>query len=528
MEIIKFNKNSDNLIEKYAPVNIKDIIGAKRQKYAIVEWLKKYDDNARIHFRKQEDKKNIKKTRKRRGTKKLTITSESKDEKNEITRKTKKKDADMCSCMFVTGDHGCGKSSIVKAILNGMGYQIKTINFSRLGNIKIIEDFVKNLLLSSDIFDTISKIRYRKDAILIDEIESLSTPTEKNLVEGLLKMNADLWACPVIFVGSNKHKKIMSTLKEETYHISIYEPTTPDMFELLERIGVGEKMKMEDGNVATKIIKHCQGDNRRLIVILGELKRIYGSNTITNENLDIYLSYVVQKDVDRSIYEYTNKLFTTYEGINPVLKIFENDKTNMPLMVHQNHFLATNNYIKNKNEVIKISSEITENIAHGDIVDNYIYSDQNWNLQEMHGFYTCVYPSYKLNKELDTKKLLAHSQHPYYKPTFSPEYPKDFNRTSTKCINYRNVKFANDYFKNMDIDDYVYANKLIKDLLENDRIEECKKIIQEYKLDYKGIMYVLRIDKINGAKKDISKNMEKKVKEISIEPIRASNIFKKK
>ena len=80
----------------------------------------------------------------------------------------------------------------------------------------------------------------------------------------------------------------------------------------------------------------------------------------------------------------------------------------------------------------------------------------------------------------------------------------------------------------MTINDYVFATKMIKQLLDNDRVEKCKENLREYKLDSKGIMYVLRIDKINGAKKDISKNIEKRVKEVSVEPIMASNTFKKK
>jgi hypothetical protein len=46
-----------------------------------------------------------------------------------------------------------------------------------------------------------------------------------------------------------------------------------------------------------------------------------------------------------------------------------------------------------------------EIFAFGDIIDNYIFSDQNWSLQETHGHFTCVYPSYVLNNNIDTKKL---------------------------------------------------------------------------------------------------------------------------
>ena len=66
MDIISFNNNSSVLTEKYAPTKITDIIGAKRQVYAIVDWLKKYKNNSAINLNKINSKKNGKKTRRRK------------------------------------------------------------------------------------------------------------------------------------------------------------------------------------------------------------------------------------------------------------------------------------------------------------------------------------------------------------------------------------------------------------------------------------------------------------------------------
>lgn len=53
MDIITFNKDSNILTEKYAPTNIKEIIGAERQVYAIVNWLKSFRANAKISLERQ-------------------------------------------------------------------------------------------------------------------------------------------------------------------------------------------------------------------------------------------------------------------------------------------------------------------------------------------------------------------------------------------------------------------------------------------------------------------------------------------
>ena len=437
-------------------------------------------------------------------------------------KKAKKKNPDLCSCAVITGDHGTGKTAMVRAVLNGLGYRIKSINFAKMGIVKNIDDFIENLLIGDDVYETMENRRPRDYAIIVDEVQSVSTPIEKCIVAGLLKQNSEKWGTPVIFIGSNKHKKIMSVIKKECYHISMYAPDETDMAQMLERVGLGEEMKFENPEVVQAIITHSQSDYRRLIVTLGELHRLYSGEEIKEVHFEEYMKYTEEKDMDRSIFENTNRLFSKYTGINSALKVFENEKTNIPLMVHQNHFLATTGYIKDKSKLIELSSELTENLAHGDVVDNFIYSDQNWSLQETHGFYTCVYPSFKMNENIDTEKLSQDSQYPMYRPIFSSQYPKDLNRTSTRCINYKNVKFANEYFKDMTIDDYIMTVKLIKNLLEDGREEECKNIMKEYNLTENGYKYVLKIDKINGTRKDISKIIEKKIKEIAVEPIKAA------
>lgn len=577
MDIITFNNESNILIEKYAPTKISEIIGSKKQIFELVEWLKKYKHIAHQNLlkinekEKEKDRKNGRKVKKE-PKKKIIVEeifdddddninneeSEDNEEDNKFVvklkkesakrggfgmkdddifgdehddsdvddtvdnKKTKKKNPDLCSCAVITGDHGTGKTAMVRAILNGLGYQIKSINFAKMGIVKNIDDFIESLLIGEDVYETMENKKPREYAIIVDEVQSVSTPIEKCIIAGLLKQNSLKWGAPVIFIGSNKHKKIMSVIKKECYHISMYAPDDSDMADMLERVGLGEEMRFENQDVAHAIIKHSQSDYRRLIVTLGELNRLYSGDVVKETDFEEYMKYTEEKDMDRSIFENTNRLFSKYTGINSALKVFENEKTNIPLMVHQNHFLATTGYIKDKSKLINLSSELTENLAYGDVVDNYIYSDQNWGLQETHGYYTCVYPSFKMNQNIDTDKLSHDSQYPMYRPIFSSQYPKDLNRTSTRCINYKNVKFANEYFKDMAIDDYMMTVKLVKNLLEDGRESECKEIMKEYNLTENGYKYVLKIDKINGTRKDISKTIEKKIKEIAVEPIKAA------
>ena len=532
MDIIEFKKDSCSLFDKYAPKSIADILGCKKQVNAIVNWLKNYEANAKINIESLSIKKNKIKTRKKR-IKEIVkdanvdtddgISGEGDTTEDIINtiEKCKKKDPNTCSCAIITGDHGTGKTAVVKAILTDMGYRIKSVNFAKVGSIKSVNDFVNNLLTSDDIYDNFEGVKCRKYAVIVDEIQSAITPAEKNIIVSLSKTNFGLWGCPVIFIGSNKHKKIMIGIKKECYHISMYPPDAENMLSLLEKVGIGEGIVLQNENVAIDIINYSQNDYRRLMVILGELHRLHGSDVIKKTDIVNNIKFTGEKDIDRSIFENTSRLFSKYEGINRSLKVFGFDKTNMPLMVHQNHFLATNKYIKDKTKLIDVSYDITDNLAKGDVVENFIYSGQNWPLQETYGFYSCVYPSYTIGKHIDVSRLAYDSKNPYYRPAFISQFPKDLNRTSTKCINYKkNIKPADEFFKDMTIDDYVIAVKIIKNLLEDGRIEECKDILKSYNLSSQGIMYILKMDKINGTRKDVPKSVENKVKHIAVEPIK--------
>jgi Flp pilus assembly CpaF family ATPase len=471
---------TNNLLNRYKPTTINELIGLKHQISNIVNWLNDFNKFKHIYKR--------------------------------TSKKTKNKNF-FCS-MLLTGDNGTGKTTLVNSILNDMKYTIKTINFRDFDfNTSNIND---NIISTSDIYNKIDNVDDKNNVIVIDELEFLGTTKEKNIIISLLKTNFTRLRYPIIFIGNNTHKKIITLVKKESYHINLQHPTINNMMCLLERICLGENIVFEhDMRIINKIIEHSQKDYRRLIIILGELCSLYRNDIINYDMINKYFIYIGNKDIDMTIYQNTAKLFTEFNNISSVVKIFENDKTNIPLMVQQNYFAILDN---NDIDISTITST-TECIALGDIIDNYIHSEQNWSLQEIYGYYSCVYPSYMINYNLDTiyRKNI---------PKNVLVYPKDYNKTSTKCINYKNIKNANTFFVNNTIYDYIYMCKYIKYMILNNNIKKCKMILKYYNISISGIMYILKIDKINGTKIDITKDLEKRLKYISNEPPKQLTIKK--
>jgi len=141
-------------------------------------------------------------------------------------------------------------------------------------------------------------------------------------------------------------------------------------------------------------------------------------------------------------------------------------------------------------------------LSFGDIIENYIYGDQNWDMRDIHGFYTCVLPSY----------LMCHNADNNYR--FRLEFLKDINKTSTKKINKKNIDNTDICFQDMNIDDYIYINKIVRRLVGDNRIAECGELLKGYKFKVEHIESLLKIDKIKSTKMTLTTKQKREFNNI--------------
>lgn len=464
-----FNKSlSNKWIESNRPTTINDLIGNNYQINIIKNWL--------INYYKFEDfKKNSK------------LIS---------------KDIENYSSCIVNGNHGIGKTSFVTTILTSLKYKIFTINFRKINNAKNIKELVNKILEGASIFNIIMGKKQEKNAIFIDDLDSIISPVEKKFIEMLLKENEIKRKFPIILISSNKHSKFINQLKSSCYNLLYPLPNSIVMMQLLTKICYNNSMILSSEDIANKIIEHSQYDFRRLICCLEDLYSNYKSNEITFEKLENYLEFSKKKDIDIDIYKSTTNLFfDNKKSIQDKLICYETERTILPLMVQQNGIkcvrLCDNKYSFDDLE------KITNSLSKGDVIENYIYCDQNWSLQETHGFYTCVNPSYYISN-------LCYSNE-YQKKTIKMDFPLDLNRTSIKHINVKNVKYASKEFPNMTISDFINSKNIIKHLLLNNKITEYKDTIKNYKVTPFGIQSVIKVDKIKDTKTNIPAALIKKI-----------------
>jgi DNA polymerase III delta prime subunit len=513
------------LTNKYKPTNISEIVGNKRNIDQIVTWLNNFVSNKKKIF--IDNVKNKTKTKKGKKIKipKIEIDENIIDE-DYLNNDLEAPDPDMNndidnnidlidetnyisnihktnepkSCLLITGNHGVGKTTCIHAILNDLGYTIQIINFSKITTGKNIKDVIERITNSSDILKMMDGQKNVKNVIVIDELESLTSLTEKNCISALIKTNESNWFCPIIFISNNQHNKLLSDIKKNSMEIRFWPPYPNEMLVVLKKICDKENINMSNQAIAYKIIEHSQKDFRRLIFILQDLKYAFGKKTITMEMIDDYCTTSQKKDVDFDLFNATELLLHSYKSVDDCMIYYETEKTLLPLMIHQNYIksilaVADENDIDTYNNIY----ELSELLSKGDVVENYIYGDQNWDMCDVHGFYTCVITSFilsNINPNMESAKL---------------DFPMDLNRTSIQKINKKNILNANKCLNTMNIHDYIYINQIVRNMLNDGKNNECIRLFDGYNIKMEHIESLLKVDKIQSSKTNLAPKQKKEL-----------------
>lgn len=411
---------------KYRPKKVCDIVGNTKQIQTITSWLKTYHETTDVL------KKHLLLREVTKGRKKKVHGLNSKEES-------------MCSKhgnLVITGSHGCGKTTIIHLILEELNYEV--ININTIDNKIEISENVLNKL------SAINKERIHTEdkqlVMVIDEFESIITTLDKSNILNIIKKNNCYRWLPIIIISNNQHNKQLNEIKKLADEVKIYPPNNFDILKWVWMICKHEHIEI-DYNALPKLIEYCQNDIRRILIHLDELLINYG----TDKKISIYQlvnfdNIMKTKDQDFDLFKCTDSLLTEYKDIDTCLYFYEMDKVLIPLMIHEHYhkYLPQNKYNK-----------IIDNLSKSDIIENYIYGEQNWDLIDIHGIVSSAYPSYYINK--------CGSRQKGYKLCF----PADLHRTSVKMMNKKNILKTNDINKKLDmmtrnktISEFVYMNDL--------------------------------------------------------------------
>ena len=490
--------------KKYCPKNINEVIGCEKEIRDLRYWLNNYEKNKKIEMdaiiKKKNKKKYIKKSEKLIIFKYENDDIENTDEINDTDEIDEIDDDTLTdqkvkipisktknnSCMFVYGNHGIGKSCVVKLVLQELNYEVKIINLSHMDASK-----VDKILTEHNIHNAINEIVDVKKALIIDEIQYAKTIGEKTFIRTILKKNMENWYFPIIFIANTNHTQVIKDVKKATNNLVFNSPSFENLATLLNKIISTELMYFENVEIIKYLINNVKNDYRKLIYILENLCLNYPTTKtkkITKQIMENYFKIYQNKDIDIDIYTASKLLLTQYHNINDSLKLYESDIVKIPLTLQHNFLKFVIDSRSSNSNNINVVKKISESFSKADLIDEHIFTDQNWNMQNIYGFYGSVLPSYILHENKIS------NLYPFI------IFPKDIHKTSVKKKNTITIKKSTSILKSFNINDYMYLIKLIKKLIEEKKYKECSDIFKGYNIDIEQFEKILKIDKINNEK----------------------------
>lgn len=481
---------------KYYPRRQEDLIGNYSNIQSIKTWIASFDTNKKKVLKLIQEANALAKAK-----------AEKRGKNGKIGKPTRRKrinNLQQTSCLLVTGDNGVGKTVGVNIVLKQLGYEVKCINFGEMKNNKDVKSTLGTLKKIKNVVD-MRMGQPKKYAIIIDKIENISAKTGKSNILAFQKDNDLNWHFPIIFVSSNKHSKLLNDLGKVCTTVMFNYPSSFELEQLTDKI-----IKTEHLNISSEakdlIIQHAQFDIGRLITILQDLNTVFAGEKITSKKFEVYVSNSGKKNISVGINRATEGLLYQYLGINKCSEYFKENKTLMALMAQQHYYSAV--FARNLplEQSLETLREVSQCISFGDIIENSIYGSQSWELQEIHGFNTCTMTSYYVDK-------YTKDNHPEL-GSIPIEFAQDLNRTSIKNINKKNINNIEKCFKNKSIYDYIMINKILRELISNNQLEECVKLLVGYDISIDNIKSLLKIDKIKNAKNNLTSKQKNELLEL--------------
>ena len=447
---------TQNFINKYAPTSKQDIIGSINEVTKLDTWLEQFQHGI---------------------------------ENKKFNTNT----------VFLIGEHGIGKKTIVKLLFKHHGYTPIVLTSSNLKeNKNLVNDMLKTG--KSSVGFCVAREKY---AIILTDSENITHTNELNMLKQLCKTNEQLSILPIVIISDLQHSTFVSKMVKKYTSINLQKPTIPELLPLLVKVCNAEQILIvEDPGKKTIrqifeiLIQFADFDVRKILMILEDLLTMFGpKHKITYQQIKTYLHSSQNAVKNIGLLNGTQEVLNGKLDIQTIMDIYMCDKTKMPPTVFENYYRAvfSRNYDTAENQ-FKTMAKICETASFGDVIETSVFIGQNWYLQKIRGIITCCETSHTLSKFPAVK-------------THDIKFARDLNKTSLRNINKTAINTTKRYIKK-DLSDVLLFSKLVNSLYEIQRYELLNKIYNYYGYpanDFKDFSAISRVDKSqtvpkNGAK----------------------------
>lgn len=324
--------------------------------------------------------------------------------------KFKNKDTSIKKALLFTGCPGTSKTTVAHVILKEFGYDIKEYNASDVRSKKLVKENLDKLITMEQV-DRQFRENFKPFGIIMDEVDGMSSGDKGGMSELIKTINPnrgkrcvkksdkqkiiERWIPPIICICNNNYNKKIKELKKDCLEVRFNKPTIWELCTVIRKTTASENIEFTE-NAEKLVAELSQGDFRRLMFLLQNFSNIKKKPIDVNDIYEYY-DVVSKKTLDLNSFDITDKIFQHQTNIEDVLKLYDTDKSKLPMMIHENYVTCVNSQNTIIHNKLKCSLSCINAIIDADVIEKSMYNTQSWYLQPIHGLCSCYIPNHYSN-----------------------------------------------------------------------------------------------------------------------------------
>ncbi|KAJ1036725.1 hypothetical protein NDA10_007786 [Ustilago hordei] len=359
---------------KYAPKQMKDLVGNKAAVEKLAGWLRVWPESYRSGF-----------------------------------KKPGKDGMGIYRAVLISGSPGIGKTTSAHLVAKTEGYSPLEFNASDARSKKLIEAMLEDTINNKSLDSwynprggTGSHVArmHERTVLIMDEVDGMSGGDRGGIgaINALIKKTK----VPIICICNDRRDQKMRPFEHTTFNLSFRKPDAAQVKSRMLSIAFREKLKIR-GEVMAQLIEAARSDIRSLINMLSAWK-------LSKDTMDFDESKLLSFDQAKpglatpfSLYSDLSSasMFgtTSRKTLNDKAELYFQDHSFLPLMVAENYVKARPILLSQDSGPMKevkhlhLLSKASESISDGDMIDRMIHaSEPHWSLMPLHSIASSVRP----------------------------------------------------------------------------------------------------------------------------------------
>ncbi len=343
--------------------------------------------------------------------------------------------------LYVYGDIGIGKTTIIKSIFQSLKYNINYIDCNQN---KLSVDELFNMTNHSDVYSMFFNNK-QNNALIVDNINYYSYSDKSyftNLIK-LLKKKTNYKPIPFIFINTLQEEKKFTELYKISTLLKINPPSNSQLKNIILKLYPSIFDLENSEHIVNNILDYLDNKFYKLINIhyfynnnIIELK-FTSPNTNASANTNATTSIINNSNIKiltKNLLEHRFKL-------NDLDIINYSDRTSLSLLLHENIIKLFHTNLSSAD--LKIYKKILQNFAFCDCIDKNIFLYQIWQLNDITYIIKIFYNNFilyqnNLLKHIDQKDIIFTKILTKYSSEYN-NFNFIFSNTQLYCTNKKNL-----------------------------------------------------------------------------------------